>query len=227
MKELKVKKVTRGHRNDVYDLNVDGSHHYILENGVVSHNSMDLFPKQIMSGGTGIVYSASTIVMLSKAKHKTGKEDSDLSLGQSGIVVTAKSEKNRLAKPAKIKFVIDFEEGCNPYYYLEHFCTPENFSKVGIAKGKMEIVDGEEVFKPGGTRWYIRHLGKSIFAKDLYTPQVFTQEVLEALDPIIANYFSYSSVDEATELEKEFLDNQKDDDFKDIDIDDIDGDLFE
>jgi RecA/RadA recombinase len=196
-----------------------------------TYSDMGLFPKEVMSGGTGLVYSASTIVMLSKAKYKTGNENTDLSLGQSGLVVTAKSEKNRLAQPAKVKFLIDFEKGCNPYYYLEHFCTPENFDKVGIAKGKMEVdkSTGEMTFKPGGTRWYVSHLGKSVFAKDLHTSQVFTQEVLEALDPIIAKHFSYSSIEDAEELEKSFIESQEssNEDFKDIDMDDVDGELFE
>lgn len=188
--------------------------------------SMDLFPRPIMSGGTGLIYSASTILMLSKAKYKTGDEDSDLSLGQSGVTVTAKSEKNRLAKPSKIKFTIDFSKGCNPYDYLEHFCTPENFEKVGIAKGKMEVdkETGEMTFKPGGTRWYIRHLEKSVFGKNLNNAKVFTPEVLESLEPIIQDYFSYKSVEEMEEVENE---SELQEEYSDVDIDDVDGtDLF-
>lgn len=188
--------------------------------------SMDLFPRPIMSGGTGLIYSASTIIMLSKAKYKTGEEDADLGVGQSGVVVTAKADKNRLAKPAKIKFTIDFTKGCNPYDYLEHFCTPENFEKVGIGKGKMEVdkETGEMIFKPGGTRWYVRHLDKSVWAKNLYSKEVFTDEVLEALEPIIYQYFMYSSSDEVQELEEEFIKSQESfDDFADVDIDDVDG----
>jgi RecA/RadA recombinase len=192
-----------------------------------TYMSMDLFPKPIMSGGTGLMYSASTILMLSKAKLKTGDEDKDLSLGQSGVLVTAKSQKNRLAKPSKIKFAIDFTKGCNPYDYLEHFCTPENFDKVGIAKGKMEVdkETGEMIFKPGGTRWYIRHLEKSVFGKNLNNEKVFTQEVLEALEPIISDYFSYKSVQEMEEMENE---DELGEEYSDVDIDDVDGtDLFD
>ncbi|CAG7581408.1 MAG: UvsX [uncultured marine phage] len=186
--------------------------------------SMDLFPRPIMSGGTGLIYSASTIIMLSKAKYKTGEEDADLGIGQSGVLVTAKADKNRLAKPAKIKFTIDFTKGCNPYDYLEFFCTPENFEKVGIAKGKMEVdkETGEMTFKPGGTRWYIRHLNKSVFSKQLNTPQVFTEEVLLALEPLIYKHFEYSSLDEMQETEEEFIKSQTDE-YSDVDIDDVDG----
>ena len=157
--------------------------------------------------------------MLSKAKLKTGKED-DLDIGQSGIVVTAKATKNRLAKPKKVKFEIDFSTGCNPYKGLAWFCNEENFEKVGIAKGKMEVDKdtGEMTFKPGGTRYYVRHLDKSFFEKQIYNKEVFTDEVLQALEPIIANYFDYSSVDELIESEKEFISSQEEhNDYKDLD----------
>jgi hypothetical protein len=113
--------------------------------------SQDLFPKEIMKGGTGLFYSASSIVFLSKAKLKEGDED-ELSLGQSGIVVTAKAKKNRLAIPKQVKFNISFESGSNPYVGLDYFCTAENFEKVGLAKGKMEVnkSTGEMKFVAGG-----------------------------------------------------------------------------
>src|SRR5690554_1349977 len=102
MKKVKsVKKIGVG---TVHDIMVENSHHYMTEDGTIHHN-------------TGLIYSASTIIMLSKAKYKTGQEDADLGVGQSGVVVTAKADKNRLAKPAKIKFTIDFTKGCNPYDY--------------------------------------------------------------------------------------------------------------
>lgn len=197
-----------------------------------TYMSMDLFPRPIMSGGTGLQYSASTIVMLSKAKLKTGKED-DLDIGQSGIVVTAKADKNRLAKPKKVKFEIDFSTGCNAYKGLEWFCDEANFEKVGICKGKMDVdkSTGEMTFKPGGTRFYVRHLDKSFFASQIHTAEIFTQEVLEALDPIIQKYFDYSNVDELIEAEKEFISSQDkydEDEYQDVDdIDSADASLFE
>ena len=197
--------------------------------------SMDLFPRPIMSGGTGLQYSASSIVFLSKAKLKLGTED-DMSTGQSGIIVTAKADKNRLALPKKVKFEINYTTGCNKYKGLEAFCTPENYDNVGIAQGKM-VVDketGEMIFTPGGTRWYVRHLGKSFFAKQIHTKEVFTQDVLEALDPIIIKYFEYSDVNEMLEVEKKFIEEQDKhdgssaDDYQDIDdIDSADVSLFE
>ena len=104
-------------------------------------DTTSFFPVQIMSGGKGAEYSASTIVFLSTAKLKTGRED-DLDLNSSGVIVTAQARKNRMAKPKKVKFEIDHEFGTNKFKGLEYFCTPENFEKVGIAKGKKEEVEG-------------------------------------------------------------------------------------
>lgn len=167
--------------------------------------SMDLFPQEIMKGGNGLRYSASSIMFLTKAKLKTGEED-EYDLGSSGIVVTAKGFKNRLAKPKKVKFHIDFEKGSNPYTGLEGFCNPATFPTVGIGKGKMEVdkSSGEMSFKPGGNKWYIRHLDKSVFEKHLHRPEHFTPEVMAALEPFVATYFKYKSLEERELAEKEF-----------------------
>jgi len=207
--KLKVKSVKRlDTKTKVHDICIENAGHYILEDGIISHNS-------------GAVYNASILLMISKAKLKTGDED-ELDLGQSGIIVTAKTQKNRLAKPKKVKFEISFNSGANPYKGLEHWCTVENFEKIGIAKGKMEMVDivdettGEVTgtkpgIKAGGIRWYVKHLDKSFFSKQIHTSKIFTPEVLDAMAPIMEEYFKYSSVveqedeeDKAEEAEKTY-----------------------
>jgi len=167
--------------------------------------SQDLFPKEISKGGMGLVYSASVLGFLSKSKLKTGEED-DMDLGQSGISVLFKTQKNRLAKPKKIRFDISFAHGMNPYTGLDAFCRPEYFNQIGIAKGKMEVdkSTGEMKFTPGGIRWYVDHLNKSVTTKQLFTQEVFTQEVLDKMAPIVNDYFRFKSIDEIEEVEKEF-----------------------
>jgi len=167
--------------------------------------SQDLFPKEISKGGMGLVYSASVLGFLSKSKLKDGNED-DMDLGQSGISVLFKTQKNRLAKPKKIRFDISFLNGLNKYSGLDAFCRPEFFEQIGIAKGKMEVdkKTGEMTFIPGGNRWYVNHLNKSITTKQLFTQEVFTQEVLESMAPIVNDYFRFKSLDEIEETEKEF-----------------------
>lgn len=217
-------------KEKTYDLNIKGIHHYILKNGIISHNSQDLFPVEKMSGGEGINYSASTIVYLTIAKLKTGEED-DMDLGSSGVVVTAKSRKNRLAKPKKVKFEINHSKGTNAYKGLEFFCTPDNFDKVGIAQVKPEVdkKTGEITYKPG-TKWYVKHLDKTFYEKQLFSPQVFTKEVLDALEPIIDKYFSYISYEEQqkimSEMDDKYQEFEGDADF-DIDADGADSKLFD
>jgi len=164
-----------------------------------NHTYMDttsFFPTQIMAGGKGAEYTASTIVFLTKAKLKTGNED-ELDLGSSGLIITAKANKNRFARPKKIKFEINHAYGTNSYKGLEFFCTPEHFEKIGIAKGKkVDKDDGTIGINPSGTRWYVRHLDKSFYEKQLFNKEVFTKDVLDALDPIIVKYFSYGSQEE-------------------------------
>lgn len=43
-----VKKVTPF---PLYDITVDERHCFLLENGIVAHNSMDMYPKAVVSGG--------------------------------------------------------------------------------------------------------------------------------------------------------------------------------
>lgn len=193
--------------------------------------TMDLFPQHVMKGGLSLLYTASVIGFMTKSKLKTGEED-DMDLGQSGISVLFKTQKNRLAKPKKIRFDISFAHGMNPYTGLDAFCRPEFYEQIGIAKGKEEVdkETGEIKFVPGGTRWFVRHLGKTVTKKQLFKPEVFTQEVLEAMDPIVNDYFRFKSLDEIEEVEKQFNEavGEEDDDdtngFTDsADADDIFG----
>ena len=167
--------------------------------------TMDLFPKSVMKGGNGLLYSASVIGMMSKSQLKTGQED-DMDLGSSGISVLFKTQKSRLAKPKKIRFDISFVNGMNPFTGLDAFCRPEYFNQVGIAQGKAEVdkKTGEFKFTPGGNRWYVSHLDKSVTTKQLFTQEIFTQEVLEKMAPIVNDYFRFKSLDEIEEVEKQF-----------------------
>jgi len=200
--------------------------------------TQDLYPVAVMGGGEGITYTASTVVYMSIAKLKTGEENKDYKMyvsdiGQSGVIVTAKSRKNRLAKPMKIKFEINHNEGTNPYRGLEVFCTPENFDKVGIAKvkkvesgrGKAKTIE----YQAGGTKYYVKHLDQSFYEKSLFNGKIFTDEVITALEPIVQTYFEYSSYDEQQKimdnLDSEHAKFESDTDF-DIDGDN-DGQLFD
>lgn len=187
--------------------------------------TMDLFPRSVLKGGNGLLYSASVIGFMSKSQLKTGQED-DMDLGASGISVLFKTQKNRLAKPKKIRFDISFANGMNPYTGLDAFCRPEYFDKIGIAQGKMDVdkKTGEMTFIPGGNRWYINHLDKSVTTKQLFTPQVFTKETLDKMAPIVNDYFRFKSLDEIEEVEKQFnsiIEDDEDGFSEDVSADDL------
>lgn len=190
--------------------------------------TMDMFPQTIMSGGEGLYYAASVILLLSDSKLKTGQED-EQDLGRSGSIITAKSAKNRLAKPKKVKFEIDFTKGINPYKGLDFFCTFENFDKLGVAKAKkvLDKTTGEITYEPSN-RWYVKHLDKSLTENQLYNRKVFTPELLKALDPIIYDYFKYPSYDEYLRELEDFDEKLNDIEDTILSSDDLDdGSLFD
>jgi intein/homing endonuclease len=53
MKEIKIKRKTEilDERIPTYDLTVKDSHHYILKDGTISHNTQDFISRQVAGGG--------------------------------------------------------------------------------------------------------------------------------------------------------------------------------
>jgi len=124
----------------VYDIEVADNHHYILKNGIISHNSIGAyFPTNEISGGGGAKYNTSIIFVLSKSK-LTDKESEDvvkkegIETNKIGIVVTVTPFKQRFARPIKIQFHIPFYKKPNPYVGLEKYVSWEH---CGIVRGKM------------------------------------------------------------------------------------------
>ena len=100
MKTKKIKSITSVGMGKVYDVSVEKYENYILENGVVTHNS-------------GLQYASSTIVYLSKSKEKDGTE-------VIGNIIRAKTQKSRLSKEnqeVQIRLYYD-ERGLDKYYGL-------------------------------------------------------------------------------------------------------------
>ena len=204
--------------------------------------TQDLFPQMIMGGGEGAMYSASTVIYMTIAKLKTGEEETDHSkyvkdTGQAGIVVTAKARKNRLAKPMMIKFEINHVEGTNPYKGLEEFCNFEYFNEIGIAKVKKIEVKGEKGKKEftfennestKGAKYYVRHLDKMVSETQLFNAEVFTEDILNKLEPIIEKAFSYASYKEQQEIMKKMDEtySEVEGDSFDIDTEENEGKLF-
>ena len=142
----------------------------------------------------------SVVSFLSKAQLKDGSGT------KTGIIVTSNLKKSRFTIPEPVKFHISFANGMNPYVGLQDFVSWE---ACGIERGKYEEVKGpdgkkELVFKPSATstRWGVRHLGKTIASTQLFTPEVFTEEVLRQLDEnVIKPHFKLPDV-----VKDDFLD---------------------
>ena len=85
----------------------------------------------VQGGGGGVIYSPSVTLFLSKAKETEG---SDAKKKQVGVLVTAKTGKNRFARPKIVKFPIFFDRPFNRYMGVQDYISWEN---VGIAKGNI------------------------------------------------------------------------------------------
>ena len=176
-----------------------------------TYQTQDLFSKQVGGGGTGPEYAASIILFLGKAKLKDGAE-------QTGIIVTAKPNKNRFAQPLPIKFHISFNKGMNAYIGLEEYISWDNcgiergrfitegqyekLTEAGQAECRQHIYDrdGKEVtvyFQPSATarKMAVAHLNDLVDLNELFTSKVMTQQVLQRLEPIINRKFSYGTDD--------------------------------
>ena len=123
-----------------------------------------------MGGGSGLKYAASTIVYLSKKKEKDGKE-------VIGNIIKAKTHKSRLSKEnrqVEVRLYYD-ERGLDRYY------------------GLLELGEIGGMWKNVAGRYEMN--GKKIYAKQILASpdQYFTEEVMEKLDSIAKEYFSYGT----------------------------------
>jgi len=162
-----VKKTVHTNRpTKVYDFTVENDHHYILSNGVISHNSY--VPMKELGGGSGLKYAASTIVTLSKKKDKQDDE-------VVGNIITCKLYKSRLTKENKIVQVqLNFDSGLNRYYGLVDLALDYGIFKKNSTK--IELPDGTKVFE--------KHINEE-------PEKYFTQEILKQIDERVQEDFKY------------------------------------
>ena len=141
---------------------------------IVTNHTYDVIgayvPTKEMGGGSGLKYAASTIIYLSKKKEKDGKE-------VIGNIIKAKTHKSRLSKENKevlIRLYYD-ERGLDRYY------------------GLLELGEIGGLWKNVAGRYEIN--GKKLYAKQIYAEpeKYFTPEVMQALDEIAQQEFSYGA----------------------------------
>ena len=122
-----VKSIRKVEKKPVFDVTVGDNHHYILESGLVSHNS-------------GLKYAASTIVYLSKKKEKNA--DGDVV----GSIIHCKLYKSRLTKEnQQVDVQLNYDSGLNRYYGLIDIALSAGiFKKVST---RIELPDGTTAFE--------------------------------------------------------------------------------
>ena len=141
---------------------------------VVTNHTYDVIgayvPTKEMGGGSGLKYAASSIIYFSKKKEKDGTEIV-------GNLIKAKTAKSRLSKENKdvtIRLYYD-ARGLDRYY------------------GLLELGELGGLWKNVAGRYEID--GKKVYAKAIYADpeKYFTQEVLEQLDVVAKDQFSYGA----------------------------------
>lgn len=141
---MKITAIEKVRSEPVYDLTVDEAHHYILENGVITHNS-------------GLEYAASTIVFLSKKKDKMLDDDD----GRTGAVIVAHTKKARLTiEDKKVETWLNYSTGLDPYYGL--LGLAEQFGIVKKVSTRYEFPTGEKAFES-----QIKKDPKKFFTQDI------------------------------------------------------------
>lgn len=138
-------------------------------------------PTHVQSGGTGLLYSASTIIELSKSKEKEGTD-------VVGNIIKAKTYKSRLSKEnqeVSVRLYYD-DRGLDRYY------------------GLVELGEESGIIPRVGNRYEID--GKKIGRNVIYAnpEEYFTPELLEKLDEYAQKKFKYgSSLTEEPVVEQE------------------------
>ena len=141
---------------------------------IVTNHTYDvigsMYPTKEMGGGSGLKYSASTIIFLSKRKEKDGKD-------VIGNIIHCKTQKSRLSKENQMVDVRLFydERGLDRYF------------------GLLELGEQGGMWKNVAGRYEID--GKKLYAKQILAEpeKYFTEEVMQKLDVIARGTFSYGS----------------------------------
>jgi RecA/RadA recombinase len=129
------------------------------------YQEIGMFPKNIVSGGTGIYYSANQIFIISKAQEKDGTE-------LAGFKFTINIEKSRYVKEkSKLPFNVYFNGGIQKWSSLFEFAQEAGFV-IKPKVGWYQLVDAE----PGEIS------EKSYRAKELENNDEFFEKLIRNVD---------------------------------------------
>ena len=150
-------------------------------------------PTDVISGGSGFLYAASTIGVLSKKKNKDGTD-------VIGNIITVKMYKSRLSKEnSQVSLKLSYKTGLDKYY------------------GLLELAEKAGIFTKVSTR-YEMPTGEKVFAKAIENnpEKYYTKEILDQLDIAANKFFAYGSGDdESVPLVLEGIDYSEEDETED------------
>ena len=157
---------------------------------IITNHTYDVvgayMPTKEMSGGSGLKYTASTILFLSK------KRDKDVEKGE-GNLIKVTASKSRFTKEQKtVEVRLSYTHGLDRYYGLLDLA--EQYDIIKKVSTRYEFPDGS------------KHFGKAINSD----PQrFFTDDIMERLERAAAEEYKYGPgdnyVDDVEELEPELL----------------------
>ena len=175
---MQVKNIKKIKTEQVYDIEVKDSQHYILKNGLVSHNS-------------GLKYAANSIIFLSKSQLKEGTE-------RIGSYIRCTMKKSRLTREMlKVITKLTHTHGLDRYYGLVDLAVEAKiFKKIS---SRIELPDGRKLFEKK-----IYEEAETVFTEDVlnqideYVQKTFlygAQEEDEILDEILEETETISNAD--------------------------------
>jgi len=133
-----------------------------------------MFPQDIMGGGSGLQYAASTIIFLSRRKEKIGTDII-------GNIIHCKTFKSRLTKEnKKVDVLLTYDEGLSRYY------------------GLLELAEEAGIFKKVATRYEMSN-GTKLYGKQILSDpeKYFTEDIMTDLDSYCQDQFTYGKGNDA------------------------------
>lgn len=134
-------------------------------------------PSKVISGGSGLLYTADCILMLTKSKEEDKETDKlvDKRKEYGGVLITATTYKSRLSRENKIvQMRVSYTTGLDRYY------------------GLLPLAEKYGIIKKEGTRYLLAD-GRKVFGKEINeNPEsVYTADILKLIDQAAKTEFSY------------------------------------
>ena len=133
-----------------------------------------MFPQDVMGGGSGLQYAASTIIFLSRRKEKIGTD-------VIGNIIHCKTFKSRLTKEnKKVDVLLTYDEGLSRYY------------------GLLELAEEAGIFKKVAARYEMAN-GTKLYGKQILSDpeKYFTEDIMTYLDTYCQTKFLYGRGNDA------------------------------